>query len=582
MMSRGFLSVLLVLQLASAEYSESLAVDNIYLAVSAYCGGPKFNGSFLQTWECGPACAKAGGVTDISMFENSDEGVYGFTGHYNEHCILVFRGTSTSDAWKTDLDSSLVDFNHSDCSGCQVENGFYKAYNTVNTVIRSSLSQYGCKDLSITGHSLGAALATLSAYDLGATFTIKDVYNFGSPRVGNPAFASNYAAKYPNTYRVTHAKDPVPHGPTIAMGFAHVPNEIYYHNTTSEGFTTCKGGEDKACADQYGGSLLADLGLVLCCSNDHLQYMQEAVTVATDGDSCTHVAVATAVQHAYLTTAAYCEPEDLRRWDCGLPCEGVQGGVSDVQVLNVPFQSTIHKGVVRGFVGHVDNRCVLSLRDLFSSEEGLAIAKAATSSDLEDLPDPDCHGCKVHKLLLDAAKALKGPLLSALRAIGCHKDAEATSHRRLAVVGHGLGSALGALVAFELKNATGYKKGTFGIEPGFQFGATRAGNQAFVDAFKAKVDHDIFRVTHHMDPFLQYPSYEAGFRHMEQELFFEGDATWDPSSYKRCPTNGEDPQCAMRHRGSEGPLSDHVEYLQPLVGVNMSASACKKPTAIWT
>jgi hypothetical protein len=475
-------------------------------------------------------------------------------------------------------------------------------YLAVRDTIATSLAQFGCKDVTLTGHSLGAALATLAAYDLGATYTIQDVYNFGSPRVGNPAFASAYNAKFSNHWRVTHYKDPVPHGPTLSMGFYHIANEAYYKNTTEDGYKICTTAEDKSCADQFGGNLFSDLALAACCADDHLEYMQDAVSVATDGDSCTHIAVDTAMQHAYLTTAAYCEPEDLHRWDCGAPCNNVKGGVQGVQTFDVPFESSSTgykkvQGIVRGYVGHVQTevgeRCVLSLRDLFSGEVGLAVIKAATAEDLETIPQPEgkaqqllCKNasCKVNRILLDAWSELEGPLNSARSKAGCTKDAAETSNRRLLIVGHGLGSSLAALVAYQLKNGTGYREQTFGIEAGFQFGQTRVGNQAFSNAYRDLLGGEIFRVTHHKDPMVKYPKHENGYRHLTQEVFFDGPAAWDTASwtsYKRCPDSGEDPSCSQKyHQEKDGPLTDHIQYMQPLVEVDMSASACKQTVVV--
>jgi triacylglycerol lipase len=50
----------------------------------------------------------------------------------------------------------------------------------------------------VCGHSLGGALATLCASDLAGYLGAKcavSSYTFGSPRVGNAVFASEYAAR---------------------------------------------------------------------------------------------------------------------------------------------------------------------------------------------------------------------------------------------------------------------------------------------------------------------------------------------------------------------------------------------------
>ena len=42
-----------------------------------------------------------------------------------------------------------------------------------------------------------------------------EVMTFGQPRIGNAAFASYYSEVVPNTFRVTHEHDLVPHLPLI-------------------------------------------------------------------------------------------------------------------------------------------------------------------------------------------------------------------------------------------------------------------------------------------------------------------------------------------------------------------------------
>ena len=58
-------------------------------------------------------------------------------------------------------------------------------------------------NVQITGHSLGAAIAALAAYDLSTAFPIDVVYTMGQPRVGNAAFAAAYAATI-SAYRIVH------------------------------------------------------------------------------------------------------------------------------------------------------------------------------------------------------------------------------------------------------------------------------------------------------------------------------------------------------------------------------------------
>ena len=66
----------------------------------------------------------------------------------------------------------------------------------------------GTLQVYLTGHSLGGALASLAAYDVAAALkacpqrTHVLCYSFGSPRVGNHAFAHAYTRLVPDTWNV--------------------------------------------------------------------------------------------------------------------------------------------------------------------------------------------------------------------------------------------------------------------------------------------------------------------------------------------------------------------------------------------
>jgi predicted lipase len=86
-----------------------------------------------------------------------------------------------------------------------------------------------CTRLIVTGHSLGAALATLAALDLKANFPQLNIilYNFGSPRVGNTDFASYYQSKIGTSWRITNNRDIVPHYPPQLLTYHHIATEVW-------------------------------------------------------------------------------------------------------------------------------------------------------------------------------------------------------------------------------------------------------------------------------------------------------------------------------------------------------------------
>lgn len=130
--------------------------------------------------------------------------------------VLVFRGTEqTVKDFVTDLNCGTV-LTGKDEIG--VHKGFQKALDSVWGEIDHALTQLICP-VFYTGHSLGAALATLAA----ARRRPQAVYAFGSPRVGNQAFVTSLSDLY--IYRVVNDEDIVVMIPPEVMGFRHVGTE---------------------------------------------------------------------------------------------------------------------------------------------------------------------------------------------------------------------------------------------------------------------------------------------------------------------------------------------------------------------
>ena len=79
-----------------------------------------------------------------------------------------------------------------------------------------------------TGHSLGAALANLTAMNLAVVGYDVSLYNFGQPRVGNKEYADFCNKMIPDLFRHVHYRDIVPHVPIEkVMSFKHSSTEIF-------------------------------------------------------------------------------------------------------------------------------------------------------------------------------------------------------------------------------------------------------------------------------------------------------------------------------------------------------------------
>lgn len=129
--------------------------------------------------------------------------------------VLVFRGSENVKDFLTDLEVgkfSLRGYKNN------LHEGFTEALNSVWSDIDVELAQLTCP-VFYTGHSLGAALATLAA----ARRAPKALYTFGSPRVGNKAFV-NSLNDVP-IYRIVDDEDVVTTIPPDKLGFQHVGTE---------------------------------------------------------------------------------------------------------------------------------------------------------------------------------------------------------------------------------------------------------------------------------------------------------------------------------------------------------------------
>ena len=145
--------------------------------------------------------------------------------------VLVFRGTEQNiKDYLTDLEFGqlLLGKNKKD-----VHAGFTEALDSVWREIDAELTQLNYP-IFYTGHSLGAALATLAA----ARHAPSAVYTFGSPRVGNQAFIDSLC-NVP-IYRIVDDEDVVTTVPSEELGFRHIGTELLLlapiHEFSIDGF----------------------------------------------------------------------------------------------------------------------------------------------------------------------------------------------------------------------------------------------------------------------------------------------------------------------------------------------------------
>ena len=113
-------------------------------------------------------------------------------------------------------------------SRARMHQWFSNCYLSVQTQIHNYLQRHAVSSVTVTGHGLGGALATLCAIDIQYNFSnrsIVEAYTFGAPRVGNDDFRKSFNYRVPNSYRFVYGMDIVPALPRVWQGYHHVGAE---------------------------------------------------------------------------------------------------------------------------------------------------------------------------------------------------------------------------------------------------------------------------------------------------------------------------------------------------------------------
>jgi triacylglycerol lipase len=127
--------------------------------------------------------------------------------------VLSFRGTEVTE--KSDVLADLKSGKNLEACGGKVHVGFKGEINKLWPTISKVLAD-NPGNLYVTGHSLGAAMATIAASRMQDRVTA--LITFGSPRVGNAEFVKSVAVEH---YRVQNNCDDVTKVPFKLMGFEH-------------------------------------------------------------------------------------------------------------------------------------------------------------------------------------------------------------------------------------------------------------------------------------------------------------------------------------------------------------------------
>eukprot|EP01129_Flabellula_baltica_P005981 TRINITY_DN2202_c0_g1_i1.p1 TRINITY_DN2202_c0_g1~~TRINITY_DN2202_c0_g1_i1.p1 ORF type:complete len:283 (-),score=60.97 TRINITY_DN2202_c0_g1_i1:27-875(-) len=262
-------TILAVIFLFSVVLSQNPSIDTlskyVLLSYSGYCS-PESIENFSCYW-CNISEMDLK-VDQVAYFGPSD--TLAFLAYDKDTAYVVFRGTVSARIldWITDVQFWLDEY-PPQWEGAMVHSGFLRGYKGLAKALLPALEklvhQNGINRIVLTGHSLGAGMATICAADIALKKLVDNVelYTFGSPRVGNPTFAY-YLSKSIESYRVTNKEDIIPHLPQIIWNYRHVATEYWFPKNETQ-YKVCNGsGEDPTCSE----SVFLALSTI-----DHLNYL---------------------------------------------------------------------------------------------------------------------------------------------------------------------------------------------------------------------------------------------------------------------------------------------------------------------
>lgn len=164
------------------------------------------------------------GLKDWYWFDT--EGTQAMIIKTDKQLIVCFRGTEPTEI--SDVLSDLKAWPKRSREKGLVHFGFAQALDRVYDKMMEQISQLDTSKIEkviCTGHSLGAALATVMASRIDA----EELYTFGSPRVGTRSFINEMTADGITHYRFVNNNDIVTRVPLALMGYKH-HGELCYIN----------------------------------------------------------------------------------------------------------------------------------------------------------------------------------------------------------------------------------------------------------------------------------------------------------------------------------------------------------------
>lgn len=170
---------------------------------------------------------------------------FGYALTSSQYNIIALRGTRSIFEWIMDTTIPQVEvpeawFNNRKFEQTRVHMGFLILFLFLVEQILDAAERFdSALPCYLTGHSMGGALATLAPVPVKLLTGNDEVrmYNFASPRVGDPGFAKAYDTVIPGSYRIVNLADLiaiVPPREIFGWTYKHVGREWSFINQSGD------------------------------------------------------------------------------------------------------------------------------------------------------------------------------------------------------------------------------------------------------------------------------------------------------------------------------------------------------------
>ncbi|KAJ3520580.1 hypothetical protein NMY22_g12694 [Coprinellus aureogranulatus] len=236
-----------------------------YYAGAAYCAPAR-----TLAWNCGIQCSENSGFVPIASGGDGAIVQRWYVGWDAslQTIIVAYQGTDPMKLIPvlTDVNLVMTPLRPRLFPGVSllalVHSGFSTAHalsaNAVLSAVRAGISRYNATRVTLTGHSLGGALATIAtahlAVNLPSGIELRTI-TYGAPRVGNQRFA-DFVNSVSFMNRIVNQNDPVPVVPPRVI-YVQTEGEIHIVNSGEWKNCPMQDSTDAECSIGYTPTVLS-------------------------------------------------------------------------------------------------------------------------------------------------------------------------------------------------------------------------------------------------------------------------------------------------------------------------------------